>query len=351
MPGTILGLILIGFLQTACNYIPPVIGQEDILMILASEEDRPLVEPFLLNVFGKEMMTGGWPEPYFKIKWGTPAEFENYKRYKSLIVVSLANPADSTGDLLIRKILGEDRVAQALEGGNPVFVASDYLARGQMFMGLVALDAIQAQEELIRLKDWIFDQFDQQLRIRQHQAIYSRRENKKLAREMDEKYGWSLRFEGDYVTIKERSEENFVWTGRGYPYRWLSVHWVEGADTARITPDWCWRKMDDIAGNLFQSIYIDTLLRSTELGAENGHSILILRGAWGHKEEAGGGPFFTYVFRDREQNRIYFVTGVVFHPGAPKTLLIRRQEIITRTFHTFLKPADAGRKINSNNLT
>lgn len=342
----ILGCLLL----VRCGYTPPVMGQETVLVILVSEEDRPLLEPLLLDIFGRTMATPA-PEPYFTIRWASPLDFETFQHYKSLVIASLSNPADSTGDVLVRSILGEERVAEAMQGGNPIYVTSDLLARGQIFMGLSALDAIHAQKELYRLRAWIFDQFEQQLRIRQYRAIYRHREQKKLARELEEKYDWRLRIQHDYIPIKERPDSNFVWLGRGYPYRWLAIHWVEQADTATISPDWTWRHMEYIVDSLFADIYIDSLFRSSELGDQNGHTIFILRGAWGHHQEVAGGPFFTYVFRDREQNRIYFITGVVFNPGGPKALLIRQQEVISRTFHTFEKPARARVPSRSDSLT
>ncbi len=345
----LLGVILVGLTFAGCNYRAPVIGREDVLVILVSDEDRPLLEPLLTDVFGRELATPA-PEPFFKILWASPAEFETYQRYKSLIIASLAHPADSTGDVLVRKILGRERVADAMAGGNPIFVATDFLADGQMFMGLIALDAIHAQRELFTRKSWIFEQFDHQMGVRQSKVVYRHGEKKSLIREMEGKYGWGLRIQNDYIVVKEKPEENFVWLGRGYPYRWLSVHWVERGDTARISPEWGWRHMEYIADELFADIYVDSLFRSSEAGQENGHNILILRGVWGHKQQVSGGPFFTYVFRDVQQNRIYFITGLVFNPGGLKSLLIRRQEVIARTFHTFSKPPVSVRRMQKENL-
>ncbi|UCH62808.1 MAG: DUF4837 family protein [Fidelibacterota bacterium] len=341
---------LVSFLLVRCGYTPPVIGQEDVLVIVASEEDRPLLEPLLADVLGRSMATPA-PEPYFKIRWETPAEFETFQHYKSLVVASLSNPADSTGDVLIRRILGEKRVTEAMQGGNPIYVTSDLLARGQIFMGLSALDAIHAQKELSRLRSWIFDQFEQQLRIRQYRAMYRGREQKNLAKELEEKYGWRLRIQRDYLTIKELPDQNFVWLGRGYPFRWLSIHWIEQADTMNVSPELAWQSMEYIADSLFADIYIDSLFRSTEIGDQNGHTIFILRGVWGHRTQVGGGPFFTYVFRDSEQNRLYFISGVVFNPGGPKALLIRQQEVIGRTFHTFEEPPKSRVQPQGDNLT
>ncbi|UCH09270.1 MAG: DUF4837 family protein, partial [Fidelibacterota bacterium] len=287
------------------------------------------------------------PEPYFKVRIASPVDFEIFQHYKSLVIASLSNPVDSTGDILIRRILGEERVNEAMAGGNPIFVASDFLARGQIFMGLTALDAIHAQKELARLRVWIFDQFEQQLRARQAEAMFKGREHKKLSRELDEKYNWSMRLQRDYLKIKELAESQFVWLGRGFPYRWLAVHWINDTTKINITPEWTWNRMEYIADSLFADIYIDSLLRSTELGDQNGHTIFITRGVWGHREQVGGGPFYSYVFRDSEQGRIYFIIGVVFNPGSPKSLLILQQEVIARTFHTFTKPPPKKNQTNT----
>jgi len=112
-----------GILVVDCNYTPPVLGQEDVLVIIASVEDRPLLEPLLMDVFDHTMATPA-PESYYQIRWESPVDFEDFQHYKNLIIASLAFPSDSTGDILIQKILGEERVAEAREGGNPIFVSS-----------------------------------------------------------------------------------------------------------------------------------------------------------------------------------------------------------------------------------
>lgn len=349
MKGLILPLLIIIAL-TRCGYKPPVLGQENVVVILASEEDRPLLEPLFEDVFSRVLATPA-PESYFQVKWAQPIEFEDYQHYKSLIVASLSNPADSSGDLLIRRILGSERITEAMEGGNPIFVASDYLAKGQMFMALSALDAIQAHNEMERLSAWIFDQFEQQLRLRLHDFIYRMRGNKKLTQELEEKYDWRVEVPHDYILVKEKPEKQFVWLGRGFPYRWLSIYWLDEAEDIAITPEWSWQRMEFIADSLYASVYIDTLFRSSELGDENGHNLYILRGVWAHRKETAGGPFFTYIFRDHEQDRIYFLTGIVFNPGGSKNLIIRQQEVVIRTFHTLQKSAVPAKESSGNQVT
>ncbi|MEE9464345.1 MAG: DUF4837 family protein [Candidatus Neomarinimicrobiota bacterium] len=330
----LVGLLLTG---TACDYKPAVIGQENLLVIITSDEDRPLLEPLLEEVFLREIATPA-PEPIFQLKWATPYEFEDYQHYKNLIVASLSNPVDSTGDLLARRILGVERVEQALTGGNPIYLATDYLAKGQIFLGITAHSSEHAQQELERLETWIFDQFEQQLRRRQYESVYKYKTEKKLGQQLEKDYGFSLRIQHGFIIIKEKPEQNFVWLGRGYPYRWVAIHWVEGGDSIQIDRVWAWEQMEYIADDLFAAIYLDSLFRTTELGMEKGHEIMIQRGVWAHKQQTAGGPFVNYIFRDRGQNRIYFLTGVVFNPGRSKVLLIKRIETMMRTFRSFDRP-------------
>lgn len=341
VPGGGAAVLAAMLLLSACGYIPPSVGQEDMLIILVSDEDRPLLQPLLMDIFGREMFTPSG-EPYFKVKIVPPEKFETYRKYHNLIVAAVLNPTDSTGDVLVRGVLGEQRAADAEAGGNPIFVTRDLFAKGQILMGLLALDAIHAHTELERLGDWIFDQFETQLRQRQKIFVFRYGEHAELTDSLQSEHGWSMRLEPDYLRIKDRPEDQFVWLGRGYPYRWLSVHWVEGADSVKIDRRWAWRKMEHIAENLFRDVYIDSMFRSEELGMENGHSIFMLKGVWGHKSQIAGGPFITYIFRDRVQNRVYLTSGLVFHPSGSKGLLIKRQEVLMRTFHTFSRPPEKG---------
>ncbi|MCK4577742.1 MAG: DUF4837 family protein [Candidatus Marinimicrobia bacterium] len=320
-----------------CDYKPPSIGPEDLLIVVASEQDRPLLEPLLTNLFDWVVHTPA-PEQLLKIKWVDPIDFEDYRKYHNLIVASLSNPVDSTGDILARHILGSERVTAALEGGNPVFTAANYLAKGQIFMGITAHSAVHAREELDRLKYWILEQFDQQIRVRQEAIVFKYRDEVKLTNELHEAYGFRMRFQHGYIKVKERAEKDFVWLGRGYPYRWLAVHWIDKADTLHLTRDYCWDRMDYIADELFADIFVDSMFRSSDPAFQNEHEILILRGIWGHRTQTAGGPFVTYIFRDKRQNRVYFVTGIVFHPSGSKAMLLKRLEVMMRTMHTFDEP-------------
>ncbi len=340
---TLLFLVLLGFV--GCDHKPAIIGQDNNLIIVSSPEDKTLLEPLLNDVFGKQLMTPA-PEPYFEIKWVKPEDFEPYRKYANIVVASLLTPFDSTGDVLARHIIGAERIADIKTGGNPIFVASDFLARGQMFMGLVASDAIHAKAEIDRLGPWIYDQFDQQMRIRQQKFVYRHSPQRDLIAEFEGKYDFSLRIQRDYLKIREKPDSNFVWLGKGLPYRWIGIHWVDDADSIVITRENAWQRNDFMADELFGDIYLDSLDRSIELGVENDHEIMILRGVWAHKEQTAGGPFFTYVFRDREQNRIYYVMGLVFNPGRSKILLIKRQEVIVRSFHTFKNKKPVRKKLS-----
>ena len=49
-------------------------------------------------------------------------------------------------------------------------------------------------------------------------------------------------------------------------------------------------------------------------------------------EGAKGGPFLTYACYAPKQERIYFIDGMVHAPGYNKRALVRRLELMVRTF-------------------
>ncbi len=317
-------------LFSSCKQLTMSIGAEDTIIIMASREDQLHLEPLMTNIFGRELATPA-PEPAYKIKWAYPEEFEKFQHFKNVVVASLISPADSTGDYLMRTLLGSERMDEIYAGGNPVFITKNFYARDQIFMAFTARDAIHARQELGRSGEWIFDQFDAMSRDRLLKRTYRYGENSELADELQEKYGWRMKIQKDYVLVKEKPEDNFVWFGRGYPYRWLSVHWIDDANSIAITSDWAWDKMAFVAEELYATIFIDTLFRSNHAIEVNGREVRVQRGVWAHKKEPAGGPFMTYIFRDREARRIYFVNGLVHNPGRNKVVMMRRIEGIART--------------------
>lgn len=325
------GLAVALGLFSSCKQVTMSVGAEDTIIIMVSREDKLHLEPLLTNIFGRELATPA-PEPAYKIKWAYPEDFERFQHFKNVVVASLISPEDSTGDYLLRKLMGPERMTEIYAGGNPIFIAKDFYARDQIFMAFTARDAIHARQELGRLAEWIFNQFEAMSRDRLLKRTYRYGENSELADELQAKYGWRMKIQKDFVLIKEKPDENFVWFGRGYPYRWLSVHWIVDANAIAITSDWAWEKMEAVAEELYASIYIDTLFRSNHAIEVNGHDVRVQRGVWAHEKEAAGGPFITYIFRDRAADRIYFVNALVHNPGRNKVVMMRRLEGIVRTF-------------------
>ena len=101
MSKTIIFLTLLIF---SCDYKSQSEGSIDEILIVASEKDRLLIEPYFEEIFNYNINTPQ-EEKIFNLIWIKPWDIKKFKKYFNIILVSLAFPIDSTADILTKKYL------------------------------------------------------------------------------------------------------------------------------------------------------------------------------------------------------------------------------------------------------
>ena len=145
-------IISILFLIGACTYLPESTGQPNEIIVLVSKEDKILIEPLLSDVFSHVIHTPQ-KDQTFILKYKDPWELENYKEYGNIILASLTYPADSTADILLKRILAKHNQDSEL------LLLGDLYATNQLFYIIHGLDAISVQNILSRNREWILDEY------------------------------------------------------------------------------------------------------------------------------------------------------------------------------------------------
>ena len=67
------------------------------------------------------------------------------------------------------------------------------------------------------------------------------------------------------------------------------------------------------------------------LKIEKFNNNLIVRGLYEQLDSDTGGPFFTYIFEDYNNNEVIFVSGFVNNPGKKKASLLLQLETIIKS--------------------
>ena len=177
---------------------------------------------------------------------------------------------------------------------------------------------------------WILKGFRNIVVSRMTNNIFIHGFNDSLSNKMFDYFGYMLDLQPDFKIIKADSIKPFLWIGRGYPYRWITVH--KSRKNNYLKKNSAWDQLRAEFADLMPSIKIGENYKTTSSYQENEIVQHIMRGIYEHKESASGGPFFVYIFETELVNEVILVSGFVNYPGHEKILLLKQLEIIANTF-------------------
>ncbi len=316
-------IIIISLFCSACSYLPEPIGKENEIIIISSPEDKPHVERIMGNLFSQIIYTPQ-PESEFSIIFKDPWELGTVNKYGNILIASLDFPEDSTGDYLMK------RFTKNHEKKQPLYILENLYANNQIVCGIHTLDAISMENEINNNGDWILKEFRNSVESRMTHNIYKHGTNDSLSNMMFDYFGYKLDLQPDYKIIKADSIKPFLWIGRGYPYRWITVH--RSKKDNYLQKKTAWDQLSVEFTDLMPSIKISEHYKSTENYKASESKLYTMRGIYEHEESSSGGPFFVYIFETETVKEVILVSGFVNYPGHEKILLLKQLEIIANTF-------------------
>ena len=299
-----------------CSTLPRSQGEDNQVVIFASPEDKLQIQPFMNKVFEKIIRTPQ-REPEINITWQSPWEIELYKYRPNLIIISLDHPSDSTGDRLLQRF-------QSMQSQKDnIFIAEDLFAQNQQVVSIHAQDAIHFQQIIDENGQWLKKEINTSIGDNIWQHMVEKGKNEALQDSLLSQFNISAFIQADYQLIAQ--SQNFLWLGRGYPYRWLtftsanSSHFLTVADA--------WKAIEKDLGSTMPQINLLEILRSEERVFIEGNSIRVMYGVYEHIESETGGPFVIYLFDGHVENEVILASGFVNNPGREKAPLLRQLEL------------------------
>ena len=301
-------LLIILFIQS-CDTKPKSEGLWNEICIIVSNEDKSLVYPYLANILDRTLYTPN-KENEFKINWVDSNDFFKYKNYRNLIIVSLTSPSDSTGDVLIEKFKNLS--------SEKIFSLSDTFSKNQKLVVLNVFDSIQLSDVLKQNKQWLYDQFNNHIFATLYNSYMKYDLNHDLITKIKNDFYITINIDENYKLIKENKD--FLWIGRGYPYRWIIFNI---SDQGNEKED-IFNVYRDVIHQNVEGLKITDTFKSIEYNS----NYIKLSGLYEHEESDTGGPFFSYCYIDDRTNKKIFISGYVNNPGKNKNKLLKQLESI-----------------------
>ncbi len=345
----ILPLVVLMFfvLFTGCQTKREAIGKEDEIIVVADSTNYLTLEPTLLTVFSRIIYTPQ-DEILFKLKRVRYEDFDKYKTFKNILVVSPLNTKTETTKY-IKSILDSNVTKLVKEGKEFAFVKKDVWARHQIMVILTAPTIEELNKKILADNENLLYYFrkasDERIKAKLFKPEY---EKKKIAAKLLKEHGWTMYIQPDYWLAKDDSVNNFVWLRRAPNTdmeRWIFVKWWDNYSPKYLTRDSVTTLRNSVTkqyyvvdssfvtgGKAYVEIADD--YRVTKEVNFNGRYAIMTQGLWRMNDKSMGGPFINYVFYDEPSKRLYMIDGSIFAPKYYKKRLIQEVDILLHTFKT-----------------
>ena len=326
-------LILLGCLiifQFSCMVKREALGSDDEIIVVSAMEDKVHLQSILSTIFNDTLFTPE-PEPYYKLIFVLPEEYRRIKNSTQIVIGALGQDPSNPAVDLIKNILSVQQYQNSISGNKPIIISKDPFARNQLLMVINTPNVEKAIEFAIKNNKNINSQYSMLFKKRQERYMFNSARQKELEKHLIEDYGWSIKIPWGYEVIIDSSEQQLFWIGREMPFRWLAVHWRDGAivDNYESARDF----IMDFPLEYFKNIqYSENYFELNTTNQFNQRLAWEVNGLWESIDDAQGGPFLAYLFYDGITDRTYYIHAMIFHPGNNKVILLQQLDLIAKSF-------------------
>lgn len=306
------------------------LGPHDQILIVADSSDFVKTRKALEKSLEAEVFLPA-AEKLFKIKFMSIEDYERYKRWQNILVLSILDE-EGKADGFVKSVLSEEAQKKVANGEVFLGIQKNIWTKNQGLAYLVGKDVKSISDFLELNGERIVETF---LEVQKQQLLYVMYkvgEQEEISEKLWEKFGWKVRVQFDYLIANADEENDFVWLRRFHPDRFLSVKSFDGTGTENYSPEFWIKLRNEIGVKYHQNSEVDTLRTAAENVDFLGYKATKLSGLWVIREDLVGGPFRSYCFFDAKAQKYFLVDLAVFAPGEDKKNYLTQLEIIASTF-------------------
>ena len=325
---------------------PMAMGRMNEIIVVADEDlwDSPVRDTFNYY-FQSAYPIMPSPEPMFDVRYFSPKElgFEPLRQeLRTYIVLADLEDLDATTTKMLRRDLGEERFLKARQDAKfQTSVGKDKWARGQIIIYLFA-NGKKALMETIRNN---YPAIAKRIRLHDKNqldaSIYVlKNESPGLIQKIQQKFGITIRIPGDYVSLKEKTE-NFMWFKKDtkdaamniiiqkFPY--TSASQLEPENIIKLRDEYGKVHISSISQGSYMvtnTVDLPTYDYAYEI---DGAFTKEIRGIWEMENDFMGGPYASYIVLDKNTNELIFIDTFVYAPGKDKRDMMLQLDYIIKT--------------------
>ena len=298
-------------LLASCSRLPESKGEFNEIIIISSEVDKNIYLDDV-NQFLEGYIKTPSEESKYILKWIDEDKFQYYLRYNNILFLNLTDPADSTIDNLVNKF----RVTYDKD----IFTLNDVYAKNQNLFIFSSDNYLDFKNDITQNGDWIIDNIDEQINKSLSEYIYRNGSNEELQILLNKHFNINSSIQNDFLIVKDKlSTDDFIWIGRGYPYRWLCFDKIENINELDL-----WEFFKLSVSEHMPNVVIKDYYKSISYESDN---FIRMQGLYEERQSDTGGPFIVYARLNSLDKTALIVSGFVNNPGKPKIRLLKELEI------------------------
>lgn len=327
------GLLLLALSCLACTR-PGAEGEPYEVLVLADSARHAAMEPMLDSLFAQHWLTSP-PEPLLAWRWATPATPDLHLTHRNLLILSDGAPVGPVGRFL-DEVLGagmRDRIAKEEAF---LFRKPDAFAQGQLLLILAAPNPASLLRQTRRRADELRAQFLDHEQATERAAFQGAAPQKELEDSLALACGFRLGIPAEWFVVQGSVSPPFIRLRRLNPDRWITVHWVDGADSQRLDESGmrsvrsrlgsCYweREQPDPGPGRFRQLRL------------NGLETSLLEGSWSDGQSRGN-PFLLYAVHvpgvlGLPQGRTFYIDAAVRNPGGARSPYLHQLDQLVAGF-------------------
>jgi len=304
-------IFILLMLFVSCNRLPESKGEFNEIVIISSDIDNKIYLDDVNQLFGGYINTPS-EESIYIIKWVDEDKFQYYLEYKNILFLNLVDPADSTIDNLVNKFRNKYNM--------DIFTLNDVYAKNQNLFIFSSDNYLDFKNDIAKHDDWIIDNIDEQINKSLSEYIYRNGNNKEIELLLNNYFNINSSIQKDFLIVKDKlSKDNFIWLGRGYPYRWLCFDKIENINELDL-----WEFFKLSVSEHMPNVVIKDYYKNISYESDN---LIRIQGLYEESRSDTGGPFIVYAKFNSLDKTALLISGFVNNPGKPKIRLLKELEI------------------------
>ena len=293
-----------------CGKQDAATGNINTITIISSKEDKAYSEHIIEHFFENKNKIINTPQTESTVK-------------RNILFLSLTYPADSSIDVLSNRILKENNIKSNFT------MITDLFATPQKAAVLKVTDAVELETQLKTYSSWLYSEYDQNIYSSYYNYLKENNNNLEVESEILNKFSLSIFIQEDYKIIS--NSDDFLWIGRGYPYRWLVFYRIPGL------------KREDNVYDIFKDLCENYNLGIQSVDDKNYHKKMnigintntktvaskdVFRGVYSSSDS--GGPFTLYVLDNIYNDELILVASIINNPGKKKVPHLLQADALIR---------------------